>query len=142
VGLTLFRVVVSVVLFCLPFILFIILSGKPDNMLLLLFPFFGAVPAILSSLLIFSPLETMLDNSKKPHLKNLFIPLAGAAIIFVFMLIVGTLSGNLGMLLGRMNSGDANVWGVYAVWSVAGMVWGVIWRLTDHLAKWVGLSND
>ena len=130
----LIRVIVCMVLFCLPFLLLIAASGKPEAMLYLIFPFFGAIPGVLGALLVFAPIEAFLDRRGKSHLKNKVVPLAGALLVFVFAIGITTLKGNLLPFLGRLaSSGGADLW-PFAVWSVLGAFWGGLWRFT----AWVG----
>ena len=130
----LIRVIVCMVLFCLPFLLLVAASGKPEAMLWLIFPFFGAIPAVLGALLVFWPLEAWLDRHGKSHLKNRAIPIAGALLVFVFALVMWTLSGNVLQNLGRLFSGEGEGIWPFAVWSVLGAFWGGLWRFT----AWVG----
>ena len=140
-GMIVARIIVSVVLFCLPILIFVVLSRKPDNALLLILPLAGAIPAIIAALVLFVPIESYLDARGLGHLKNVAIPLAGATVIFIFMIIMGLAWGNLGTLLGRLVDGGVAAWGVFLLWSVLGALWGLIWRSTEWLAKWVGLAN-
>jgi hypothetical protein len=141
VGLTLARIIVGIVLFCLPVLIFVILSRRPDNALYLLFPLFGAIPAIIAALILFVPLEAYLDARGLPHLKNIAVPLAGAAVVFIFMIVMGVVWGNLGTMFTRLANGGIAAWGAFLVWSVLGALWGLVWRSTEWLAKLVGLAN-
>ena len=140
-GLTLARIVVSIVLFCLPFLILVARSRKPDNALFLLFPLFGAIPAIVAALVLFVPIEGLLDARGVPHLKNLLVPLAGASVVFIFTVVMGVVWGNLGTMISRLTAGGMAAWGGFLVWSVLGALWGLVWRSTEWLAKWVGLVN-
>ena len=134
-SLILARIVVSIALFCAPFLLFIALSKGHNAGMILIIPIFGGVPAIIAALLIFWPIEAMLNNAGVGWLKNLAIPLAGCLIAFLFFLIAGWKFGNLDVVLRNLakNPGDL------LVWSVFGGAWGVVWRLTELIAKWIGL---
>jgi hypothetical protein len=140
-GLLLARMVVSVPLFCLPIILFAVLSGKPDNMMFVLFPVFGAIPAIIAALVLFVPLESVLDARGMPQYKNVLVPVAGASVVFIFTLVTGLAAGSLGTMITRLSTGGSAAWGAYVLWSVLGAVWGLVWRSTEWLAKVVGLAN-
>jgi hypothetical protein len=135
-GMIVARIIVSVVLFCLPILIFVILSRKPDNALYLIFPMFGAIPAIVAALVLFVPIESYLDGRGLGHLKNLAIPLAGATVVFIFTVVMGVVWGNLTTMLGKLASGGVATWGAFLLWSVLGALWGLVW-----LAKWVGLAN-
>jgi hypothetical protein len=130
----LIRVLVCLALFCLPFLVLIVLEGRPEALIYLMFPMFGAIPGILAALLIFAPLEWLLDRRGLGRLKNIAIPLAGALLIFVVALVIGSLSGKLGLMLDRITTGGANVVAPFLVWSVLGALWGGLWRFT----AWVG----
>jgi hypothetical protein len=140
-GLTLARIIVAVVLFCLPFALFIAASRKPDNMMFLLFPLFGAVPAIIFALILFVPVEALLNARGMPGAKNIVIPLLGASLVFLFAIGMEAYSGSLGRFLARITEGGLAALAPMLLWSVLGVAWGLIWRSTEWLAKWVGLTN-
>ena len=101
-GLTLARIVVGIALFCLPVVILVVLSRKPESALYLLFPMFGAIPAIIAALVLFVPLESYLDARGLAHLKNVAVPLAGATVVFLFMIVMGSVWGNLGTMLNRL----------------------------------------
>ena len=94
-----------------------------------------------AALVLFVPLESFLDARGMPHLKNLLIPLAGATVIFIFMVIMGGVWGNLGTMLTKLANGGIAAWGAFLVWSVLGALWGLVWRSTEWLARWTGLTN-
>ena len=140
-GMIVARIIVSVVLFCLPILIFVVLSRKPDNALYLIFPLVGAIPAIVAALVLFVPLESYLDGRGLGHLKNVFVPLAGATVIFIFMIVMGAVWGNPKTMMDKLAHGGVHAWGAFLVWSVLGALWGLVWRSTEWLAKWVGLAN-
>ncbi len=132
------RIVVSVVLFCAPFFAFIAASGAPEMGIILIFPLMGAIPAIIAALLLFVPAEWLCDRIGAPWLKNLVVPLLGAVVIFavdagfafydpMYRPILGKLGDNPGALIGLL------------FWAALGAAWGVVWRLTDWIAKRLGL---
>ena len=133
-SLTLARVIVSVAIFCAPFLLFVILSANPDNGLILIVPFFGAIPAIIGALVLFLPAEILLDRLGLPKLKNIVVPLIGASLIAIFMIVMGAMQGELSLYGERLLQDPAMFVSVMAVWIVFGAVWGVVWRMTEWLA--------
>jgi hypothetical protein len=128
------RVLICLMLFCLPFVLYIAASGQPDAGMILVFPVFGAIPAILGALLIFVPVETYLDRRGLGHLKNKAIPLAGALLIAVFMIVMWGIKGRLLELVARVSTGDIGIVGPILLWSVLGAIWGALWRVTAWIA--------
>ena len=130
----LIRVMVCIALFCVPFFVLIALEGRPEALIYLMFPMFGAIPGILGALLVFAPLEWLLDLLGLGRLKNVAIPLAGALLIFVLALVMASLSGKPELMLGRLMTGGANVAAPFLVWSALGALWGALWRFTD----WIG----
>ena len=140
-SLILARVVVSIILFCLPVFLFVIASRRRGNALYLLFPMFGAVPAILGALILFVPLEMTLEAQGLAEFKNPLVPLAGALIVFIFAFVMDALGGKPGASFVRLARGGMSTWGGFLVWSVLGAIWGGIWRSTEWLARISGLTN-
>jgi hypothetical protein len=132
----LLRILVCVMLFCLPFVLFVAASRKPENGMWLIFPVFGAVPAIIGALLVFAPIEAALDARGLGHWKNAAIPLAGASLIFIFVLVMQGLSGKLGLMFARIAEHPGQTLVPLLVWSVLGAFWGLLWRAT----AWLGLA--
>ena len=138
-SLTLARIVVSVAIFCAPFLLFVALSSNPDNGLILIVPLFGAIPAIIGALVLFLPAEMLLDRLGLPKLKNIVVPLIGASLIAIFMIVMGAVWGNLSLYGERLLQDPTMFMGVMAVWMVFGAAWGVAWRITEWLAYRFGL---
>jgi hypothetical protein len=129
----LIRLVICVVLFCLPFLGLIMLDGSPDAMIYLLFPIFGAIPGLLAALLVFVPIERLLERRGEEHLKNFAVPAAGALLIFAIALVVLSFSGDLSVKIARiMGGGLYNLW-PFLIWSLLGAVWGGLWRLSDRI---------
>ena len=91
----------------------------------LIFPFFGAVPAILGALIVFAPLEAVLDARGLGHWKNAAVPLAGASLIFIFVLVMQGLAGKLGLMVSRIAEHPGQALAPLLVWSVLGAFWGV-----------------
>ena len=126
----LLRIFISLLLACAPFAAFIVSSGKPENMLLLIIPFFGAVPAVIGALLVFVPIECKLEASGLRALKNVLVPAAGTLLVLIFMVIMGLTSGSLVLLFKRLFADPAGV----GVWMVLGGLWGVVWRISAGVA--------
>lgn len=132
------RIVVSVILFCAPFFLFVLLSANPDNALILIFPFFGAIPAILAAIILFVPAEALLNRLGYPKLKNVVIPLIGAFIGTIAIFVIAFANDSLWVLARNISQEPVAFWGSMAVWSVLGVVWGLVWRMTEWMAnKWL-----
>ncbi|MEA3008391.1 MAG: hypothetical protein QOJ91_83 [Sphingomonadales bacterium] len=125
--LILVRLLLSLGLFCGPFLAFAVLSRQQHAGLVLIMPLFGAVPGIMAALILFLPIEVALRGT---GLENILVPLAGASLIFLFTVIT-----QRGVRYRRSGKSGWNGW---TLWSVAGAFWGVIWRLTDPLCRLAG----
>ena len=93
----LLRLLICLLLFYLPFIL----------ALLLLFPLFGTIPAVLGALLFFLPIEMYLSAHGLSHWNNVVIPVAGSLLIVIFMFVVLIVSGNPSPFLSQMCKGGS-----------------------------------
>ena len=136
------RLLISVALLCSPFALIVIGSVGRRNagsLMWLLIPFFGGVPAVLGALLVFAPLEGILDARGLGQLKNVAVPLAGALLVVIFVVGSFGASGKLSMLRTRISSGGINAIGPILLWSVLGVIWGVLCRLSEWIATRVGI---
>ena len=103
--------------------------------MLLIFPVFGAIPAILGALCVFAPLETYLDAQALGYLKNVAIPLSGSLLIVLFLLVRCLVSGHFFTQFQRIfASGLKETWPVL-LWSILGLVWGVCWRISDGIVS-------
>ena len=86
------------------------------------------------SLLVFVPIEWLLDRRGLGHLKDIAVPLAGALLIVLFSLVMFGLSGKLGLAFERIAGGGLAQLAPFLLWSVLGVFWGALWRFT----AWVG----
>ena len=127
------RLVICVLLFCLPFLLPILASRKPEAGLMLMFPLFGAIPAAISALILFVPVENWLDRHDLAHLKNIAVPAAGSIIVVGFMLVVGLLKRKPFWFVGRIREKGLAMIVPVLIWSLLGTVWGGLWRLSDWM---------
>ena len=134
------RCVAAVVLYCAPIIVYMAGSKKADSAILLIFPVIAAIPAVALALLLFWPVELLLDRLGHPALKNILIPVIGGTLIYVFTLLLGLYDGNLGELLRKVaNKPDGHR--VTMFWVALGVVWGIAWRASEWLARTIGLTN-
>lgn len=133
-SLTLARVVVSVMIFCAPFLLFVALSANPENAIVLLFPMLGAIPAIVAALVLFVPAERLLDRIGRPGLKTIVIPLIGASIVYVTLFVLAWVQGRLDTLFRNFSDNPAMFIGVLGLWAFLGVLWGLVWRMTEWLS--------
>ncbi|MCJ8190578.1 hypothetical protein [Sphingomicrobium aestuariivivum] len=138
-GLTLARVVVSFGIFCAPFFLYIAASSTPEDAMILIFPFIGAIPAIVGALVLFVPAEMLLDRLGAPALKNVVVPLLGASLSIISVLVIGAWTDSLGTLARNIAQHGSMFWGAMSVWAVLGAIWGLVWRSTEWLARKTGL---
>jgi Zn-dependent protease with chaperone function len=138
----LLRLLICLILFYLPFVLFVAANRRqPENALWLIFPMFGTIPAIVGALLIFVPIENYLSARALGHLNDVAIPIAGALLIAVFMIVTSILSGNLPRYFSRILKEGKHVLGPILFWSVLGLAWGALWRLSNWLMVEVGLTS-
>lgn len=133
------RIVVSVVLFCAPFVAFIAASGAPEMGIILIFPMIGAIPAILAAVLLFVPAEWLCDRIGARWLKNIVVPMLGATLIYFVAAYLMANDFSVGAqspdLFGKLREN----FGATAFWMALGAAWGVVWRLTDWIARRLGL---
>ena len=133
---------VCLALFCFSFLLLVSASRKPENALWLLFPIFGGIPVVLGALLIFVPIEIYLSARALGHLKNVAIPMAGALLIVIFMVVASIVTGNPLKYFSRISKEGMHIVGPILFWSVLGAIWGALWRLSDYLLGAVGLTSN
>ena len=134
------RCLAALVLFCAPIVIYIILSGKAESLLYLILPLVAAVPAIILALVLFWPVEMVLDRMGHPAWKNILIPIIGGTLIFVFTLVLGLYGGNLEELLQRIASKPDGS-RVTTIWVMLGVGWGIAWRASEWLARTIGTAN-
>jgi hypothetical protein len=133
------RIAVCFALFCAPLLFYVIASRKPENALWFLFPMFGGVPAILGALLVFVPLEGLLQARGLGHLKNVAVPLSGSLFVLIFLFVSCVVSGHFFTRLKRILNGGSQMTVSLLFWSFLGVLWGVSWRLSDWAVRSVGL---
>jgi hypothetical protein len=140
----LLRLVICLMLFYLPFVLFVAANHRrqPDNALWLIFPVFGTIPGVAGTLLIFVPLESYLSSRALGHLNNVAIPVAGALLIAVFMIVTSMVSGNLPRYFSRILKEGKHILGPLLFWSVLGTFWGALWRFSAWLLVAIGLASN
>ena len=138
----LLRLLICLILFYLPFILFVAASRDKENALWLIFPLYGTIPAVLGALLLFIPIEKYLNAHALGHLNNVAIPVAGSLLIVIFMFMASIVSGNLHQFLSRIYKGGKHVLGSLLLWSLLGTLWGAVWRLSHWLLVVMDLTSN
>jgi hypothetical protein len=139
----LLRLLICLILFYLPFVLFVAANRRqPENALWLIFPMLGTIPGVVSALLIFVPIESYLRARALGHLNDIAIPISGALLIVVFMLVTSLVSGNLPRYFSRIFKERKRVLGPILCWSVLGIIWGALWRLSDWILVVMGLTSN
>jgi hypothetical protein len=138
----LFRLLLCLILFNLPFILFVAASRNKDNALVLLFPLFGTIPAVIGALLLFLPVEMYLSAHALGHWNNVAIPVAGSLFIVIFMLIASIKSGKPLQFFSRLRKDWQQTLGAMLLWSVLGTIWGAAWRLSHWLLVAMNLTSN
>ena len=135
------RLLISAAIFAAPFALMAVASKSEHGAMWILFPIFAAVPGMLGALILFAPIEALLDARGLHSYKNLAVPAAGALIAAIFFLVMTMASGKTDVMLGRIASQGVNAWGPIVLWMILGALFGVFWRLTAWLAALMGISN-
>ena len=136
------RLLICLMLIYLPLIVYVAGSRRqPENALWLLFPLYGTIPAVLGALLIFVPIESYLGARALGHWNNIAIPLAGALLIVIFMVLASIVSGNLLKYFSRIVKDGKHMIGPLLFWSVLGAIWGATWRLSNWILAGVGLTR-
>lgn len=138
----LLRLLLCLILFYLPLILFVAASRHKENALWLIFPMFGTIPAVLGALLLFTPIEMYLSAHALGHLNNVAIPIAGSLLIVIFMLIASIVSGNCPRYFARLCKEGKHLLGPILFWSLLGTIWGAVWRLSHWLLVVMGLTSN
>ena len=139
--LLLVRLLISAAMFSAPFALMAFASKSQHGAMWILFPLFAAVPGVVGALLLFVPIEAILESRGLHSFKNVFVPLAGALIAPILLIVTTTASGKLGLVAERFSSAGVNAWGPIVLWMVLGAVFGALWRLTAWLAGLMGFAN-
>ena len=136
------RLLVTLVLLCAPFVLYVAATArsKRDNGLWLIFPVIMAIPSGLGGLFVLAPLEAILDARGGGHLKNVILPIAGGALVFV-VLGIAWIRGRRrrAEMAARRNvpvrpAGRQQLW-VFVLWCAVGVVWGALWRVSEPIAR-------
>jgi undecaprenyl pyrophosphate phosphatase UppP len=81
----------------LPFVLLAVGQRRRDGLMWLMFPFFRGVPLMLGALVVFAPLERVLDGRGLGRWKDVGVPLAGGVLVagvFALVAIRALRSGN------------------------------------------------
>ena len=128
---------------CFPFVLLAVGQRRREHgMLWLIFPFFWGVPLVLGALVVFAPLEYLLDGRGLGHWKDAGVPLAGGVLVaggFALVAIRAATSGNPRVrrrALDRFARHPGRQVLYVAAGAVPGAVAGALWRLTDWAANW------
>ena len=124
------RLLLCFAMVCVPIVLLVAASRKAENLIYLMFPIVGGIPAALTALLVFAPLERVLQARGLAHVQNVAIPLAGALAVVAGLLVSLAASGKLARLPARIARDPANVLGAMLGTSLAGAAWGALWRLS------------
>jgi hypothetical protein len=139
----LIRLAILVALFCGPFLLFVLLNRRNGNAgMVLVVLFFFTLPVALGALVIYAPLERLLDARGLGHVKNLAVPLLSAAVMAVlamlFLLVMDAFD-KAHVVPGQDARTIADrLPGIAQLGAVLGAVGGVLWRFSDWAAKLLG----
>jgi len=139
--LLLVRLLISAAMFSAPFALMAFASKSQHGAMWILFPLFAVVPGVVGALVLFVPIEAILESRGLHSYKNAFVPLAGALIAPILLVVTTAASGKIGLVVERYSSAGVNAWGPIVLWMVLGAVFGALWRLTAWLAGLMGFAN-
>ena len=132
------RLLVCFAMVCVPIVLLVAASRRAENLIYLMFPIVGGIPASLAALLVFAPLEHRLQARGLAHVQNVAIPLAGAVVVAAGLLVSLAVSGKLARLPARIARDPLKVLGALVASSLAGAAWGALWRLSAAALAWMG----
>ena len=142
------RALLYAALVCLPFVLLAFGQRRREHGLMwLLFPVFWGVPLVLGALVVFAPLERVLDARGLGHLKDAGVPLAGAALVVVVLALVAiraAASANPHVrrrVADRFARHPVRQVLYVAAGAVPGALAGALWRLTDWAAAVLGVGG-
>jgi hypothetical protein len=133
ISVVLLRTVVAAGLFLAPFVVAIGASRKPENLLYLIFPFYGAIPALAWTFLVLVPLELWLAARGLGASADWAVPAAGASLAVVVVAAVTIVTGRLRVVVVRLVTVGWPVWGPIVVWAALGAAWGVAWRVSARV---------
>ena len=123
------RILISIPIFLVPFVLFLLRSRQMHKELILLYPLFGLIPGLVSAAVIFVPIEYLLRLNGLVPLITPAVIAAGAAIVLIFAVLIAGRKVKAASRPGLIS------------WIIAGAWWGVAWRLSEGAVAWAGLSN-
>ena len=129
----LLRLIVAFGILVVPFLVLALLSGTPDGMIVLIFPVLFTIPALLISLVVFAPVEWVLDWRGLGHWKNRLVPLAGGLAMTAGTNALWTLTGGYNAIEDLLRRPSATFM-TFVVLGVLGALWGCFWRLTEWAA--------
>lgn len=131
--LILLRLIVAIGIIVLPFLALALLSGSAEGMIWMIFPVLFTIPALLGAVLVFAPLEWILNRQGMGHMKNTLVPLAGGLLTPAAFNLLGTVAGwNPGtQLLSRPTATFLS----FGLLAALGAIWGCYWRLTEWAAE-------
>lgn len=134
------RIALSCILLWLPFILITILNTDPNYGLILIFPFVGTIPAIIVAILIFMPVEYLLDKRGMAFHKNIVVPVLGALSVVIWKLFWAM------PYLFSSEPINKNIpaasWGGMEIVIGGGFAWGIIWLLAESIVRWLRARTD
>ncbi|MCK0127958.1 hypothetical protein [Erythrobacter sp. F6033] len=120
------RCVACTLFFCAPIVLIVATASEPATALLLLVPILGLIPAYIIALILFVPVEGLMQRRGIGWLSNLAVPFMGAVGALLSFVVLGAFWGELDVML-RNLARDPYAFGF---WIFLGVVWGFLWRLT------------
>jgi len=115
------HILIFAALIWLPMLAMSFTGGRPEGFMWLAFPVLGALPVAISALLVFAPLTQRPSDRRRVSRREGFVLAGGAFLIAALTFLIWRLSGVV-----------ATAW-PFLLLSPLGAMWGVIWRITEHL---------
>lgn len=130
----LLRCLACVAIFLLPFFLLVASSQDASIGILFIIPMIGLVPGLVMALLLFVPIELLTRRLGIGWLANLLVPIAGAvgAIVVIYLIAISTDDMEV---MARNMAEDPQA---FYFWPIAGAIWGIFWRFTALIGRFVG----
>ncbi len=125
----LLRALACVIMFVAPLLFFAAASLNPHVGLILLIPMIGLVPGLLIAIIVFTPIEVVLRRLRVEALANLFVPLAGGVTAALIIVVLVFQSAQPAAAIERLLADPLGP----AIWTAAGVAWGLVWRLSAWL---------
>lgn len=120
------RCLACIALFVVPFGLLIYSTGDQSMGIMMLLPMIGLVPALVIALVLFVPIEALCARMNMRWLANFAVPAMGALGAVLALLAIAIYHNSLDVMARNLSQSPNGFW----FWIIAGVIWGVLWRMT------------